>query len=70
MAGPGSGSITLWIWMVQRGEPVNDVAVRAIAAALEIPVQLGGGVRSRAEPCWTAAWIGSFSERWRLNSQI
>ena len=35
----------------KRGEPVNDVAVRAIAAALEIPVQLGGGVRSleRAE---------------------
>ncbi|MFY8148106.1 MAG: 1-(5-phosphoribosyl)-5-[(5-phosphoribosylamino)methylideneamino]imidazole-4-carboxamide isomerase [Prochlorococcaceae cyanobacterium] len=33
------------------GEPVNDAAVRAITAALDIPVQLGGGVRSleRAE---------------------
>ncbi|MEB3184103.1 MAG: 1-(5-phosphoribosyl)-5-[(5-phosphoribosylamino)methylideneamino]imidazole-4-carboxamide isomerase [Cyanobacteriota bacterium] len=33
------------------GEPVNDAAVRAITAALAIPVQLGGGVRSldRAE---------------------
>jgi phosphoribosylformimino-5-aminoimidazole carboxamide ribotide isomerase len=28
------------------GEPVNDAVVRAIAAALSIPVQLGGGVRS------------------------
>ena len=34
-----------------RGEPINDAAVRAITAALDIPVQLGGGVRSleRAE---------------------
>lgn len=33
------------------GEPVNDAVVRAIVAALTIPVQLGGGVRtaSRAE---------------------
>lgn len=33
------------------GEPVNDAAVKAIVAALSIPVQLGGGVRSaeRAE---------------------
>ena len=33
------------------GEPVNDGAVKAITAALDIPVQLGGGVRSleRAE---------------------
>ena len=30
----------------KRGEPVNDAAVRAITAALDIPVQLGGGVRS------------------------
>ena len=30
----------------KRGEPVNDDAVRAITAALSIPVQLGGGVRS------------------------
>jgi phosphoribosylformimino-5-aminoimidazole carboxamide ribotide isomerase len=33
------------------GQPVNDQAVKAITAALSIPVQLGGGVRSaeRAE---------------------
>jgi phosphoribosylformimino-5-aminoimidazole carboxamide ribotide isomerase len=31
----------------KRGEPVNDAIVRAITAALRIPVQLGGGVRSR-----------------------
>jgi phosphoribosylformimino-5-aminoimidazole carboxamide ribotide isomerase len=33
------------------GEPVNDAAIKAITAALAIPVQLGGGVRSaeRAE---------------------
>lgn len=33
------------------GDPVNDASVRAITAALSIPVQLGGGVRSveRAE---------------------
>ncbi|TGG79192.1 MAG: 1-(5-phosphoribosyl)-5-[(5-phosphoribosylamino)methylideneamino]imidazole-4-carboxamide isomerase [Aphanocapsa feldmannii 277cV] len=30
----------------RRGAPVNDGAVKAIAAALHIPVQLGGGVRS------------------------
>ena len=35
----------------RRGEPVNDAVVRAITASLDIPVQLGGGVRSleRAE---------------------
>ncbi|MEB3324570.1 MAG: 1-(5-phosphoribosyl)-5-[(5-phosphoribosylamino)methylideneamino]imidazole-4-carboxamide isomerase [Cyanobacteriota bacterium] len=35
----------------RRGEPVNDGAVRSITAALSIPVQLGGGVRTpeRAE---------------------
>jgi phosphoribosylformimino-5-aminoimidazole carboxamide ribotide isomerase len=35
----------------RQGVPVNDAAVRAITAALSIPVQLGGGVRSleRAE---------------------
>jgi phosphoribosylformimino-5-aminoimidazole carboxamide ribotide isomerase len=33
------------------GQPINDQAVKAITAALSIPVQLGGGVRSteRAE---------------------
>jgi phosphoribosylformimino-5-aminoimidazole carboxamide ribotide isomerase len=33
------------------GQPVNDGAIKAITAALQIPVQLGGGVRSaeRAE---------------------
>ena len=30
----------------KRGEPVNDAAIRGITAALNIPVQLGGGVRS------------------------
>ena len=30
------------------GEPVNDQAIRAITAALSIPVQLGGGVRTAA----------------------
>ena len=30
----------------KRGEPVNDAAIRAITAALDISVQLGGGVRS------------------------
>ena len=35
----------------KRGQPINDAAVRAITVALDIPVQLGGGVRSleRAE---------------------
>ena len=35
----------------KRGEPINDAAGRAITSALDIPVQLGGGVRSleRAE---------------------
>jgi phosphoribosylformimino-5-aminoimidazole carboxamide ribotide isomerase len=35
----------------RRGEPVNDAVVRSITAALSIPVQLGGGVRTgeRAE---------------------
>lgn len=35
----------------RRGEPSNDATVKAIASAVEIPVQLGGGVRSveRAE---------------------
>ena len=38
------------------GEPVNDAVVRAITAALTIPVQLGGGVRSaeRAESLLSA----------------
>ena len=30
----------------KRGEPVNDAAVRAITSTVDIPVQLGGGVRS------------------------
>ena len=34
----------------KRGEPVNDDAVRAITAALSIPVQLGGGVVDRLAP--------------------
>jgi len=28
------------------GQPVNDIAIKAITEALDIPVQLGGGVRS------------------------
>ncbi|MEB3321204.1 MAG: 1-(5-phosphoribosyl)-5-[(5-phosphoribosylamino)methylideneamino]imidazole-4-carboxamide isomerase [Synechococcaceae cyanobacterium] len=32
----------------RRGEPVNDAAVAAIVAAVSIPVQLGGGIRSAA----------------------
>jgi phosphoribosylformimino-5-aminoimidazole carboxamide ribotide isomerase len=37
------------------GQPINDAAVKEITAALEIPVQLGGGVRSaeRAEELLT-----------------
>jgi phosphoribosylformimino-5-aminoimidazole carboxamide ribotide isomerase len=40
------------------GQPVNDAVVRAITAALAIPVQLGGGVRSaeRAE-AWLACGL-------------
>ena len=30
----------------RRGEPGNDAAIKAIVAALTVPVQLGGGVRS------------------------
>ena len=30
------------------GEPVNDAVIKAITTALDIPVQLGGGVRSAA----------------------
>jgi phosphoribosylformimino-5-aminoimidazole carboxamide ribotide isomerase len=39
----------------REGRPVNDPAVRAITAALTIPVQLGGGVRTtdRAEQLLT-----------------
>ena len=40
----------------RRGEPVNDGAVRAITAALSIPVQLGGGVRSLERAEELLAW--------------
>ena len=40
----------------KRGEPVNDAAVRAITAALDIPVQLGGGVRSLERAGELLAW--------------
>ena len=30
----------------RRGEPSNDAAIKAIASTVQIPVQLGGGVRS------------------------
>jgi phosphoribosylformimino-5-aminoimidazole carboxamide ribotide isomerase len=40
----------------RRGEPVNRDVIGRIAAAVEIPVQVGGGVRSRpdAEALWAA----------------
>lgn len=42
------------------GEPRNDGAVQAIAAALEIPVQLGEGCGRRSGPnsCWAGVWTG------------
>ena len=40
----------------KRGEPINDAAVRAITAALDIPVQLGGGVRSLERAEELIAW--------------
>jgi phosphoribosylformimino-5-aminoimidazole carboxamide ribotide isomerase len=36
------------------GRPVNDAAVRAILAAVDVPVQLGGGIRDRAT---IEAWL-------------
>ncbi len=40
------------------GKPVNQDAVRAILAAAEVPVQLGGGIRSMAGiEAWLAAGI-------------
>ena len=57
----------------KRGEPINDAAVRAITAALDIPVQLGGGVRSleRAEELSRLVAVDRVrsSARWRLNSR-
>lgn len=50
-----------WIHVVdldgaRRGEPVNHDVIGRIAAAVDIPVQVGGGVRSRpdAEALWAA----------------
>ena len=50
-----------WIHVVdldaaRRGEPVNREVIGRIAAAVDIPVQVGGGVRSRAdaEALWAA----------------
>ncbi|MET0912939.1 MAG: HisA/HisF-related TIM barrel protein, partial [Acidimicrobiales bacterium] len=50
-----------WIHVVdldgaRRGEPVNRDVIGRIAAAVDIPVQVGGGVRSRpdAEALWAA----------------
>jgi phosphoribosylformimino-5-aminoimidazole carboxamide ribotide isomerase len=37
------------------GRPVNGAAVEAILAAVEVPVQLGGGIRDRAT---IEAWLG------------
>jgi len=40
------------------GRPVNADAVRAILAAVEVPVQLGGGIRDRATiEAWLAAGV-------------
>lgn len=40
------------------GKPVNDAAVRAIIAAVDIPVQLGGGIRDMAAlEAWLQAGI-------------
>jgi phosphoribosylformimino-5-aminoimidazole carboxamide ribotide isomerase len=50
-----------WIHVVdldaaRSGEPVNREAIGRIAAAVDVPVQVGGGVRSRrdAESLWAA----------------
>ena len=50
-----------WIHVVdldaaRRGEPVNRDVIGRLAAAVDIPVQVGGGVRSRAdaEALWAA----------------
>jgi len=50
-----------WIHVVdldaaRTGEPVNRDVIRRIAAAVDVPVQVGGGVRSRAdaEALWSA----------------
>ncbi len=50
-----------WIHVVdldaaRRGEPVNRDVIGRIAAAVDVPVQVGGGVRSRpdAEALWAA----------------
>ena len=50
-----------WIHVVdldgaRRGEPVNHDVIGRIAAAVDVPVQVGGGVRSRpdAEALWAA----------------
>lgn len=40
------------------GKPVNDAAVRAILAAVDLPVQLGGGIRDMATvEAWLAAGV-------------
>ena len=54
-----------WIHVVdldaaRTGDPVNRPVVAAIAAAVDVPVQTGGGVRDEAAPRpWpTPAWPG------------
>ena len=40
------------------GRPVNDAAVRAVLAAVDMPVQLGGGIRDEATAeAWLAAGV-------------
>jgi phosphoribosylformimino-5-aminoimidazole carboxamide ribotide isomerase len=47
------------------GRPVNAAAVRAIVAAVKIPVQLGGGIRDMAG---VAAWLEAGVQRVILGS--
>jgi phosphoribosylformimino-5-aminoimidazole carboxamide ribotide isomerase len=52
-----------WLHLVDlngaiEGRPVNEAAVRAILAAIRIPVQLGGGIRDLATiEAWLAAGV-------------
>ena len=47
------------------GQPVNEAAVRAILSAVNLPVQLGGGIRDIAR---IGAWLGAGVRRVILGS--
>ncbi|MBV8870459.1 MAG: 1-(5-phosphoribosyl)-5-((5-phosphoribosylamino)methylideneamino)imidazole-4-carboxamide isomerase, partial [Acetobacteraceae bacterium] len=47
------------------GRPVNEAAVRAILAAVSVPVQLGGGIRDMAR---IEAWVSAGVRRVILGS--